>query len=193
MIAKFIDMLIGREILDKPCRDKYIYVLTLRMEQLITYGILLVIAILIHKVVLGMVYALSFVLLRKTTGGFHAKTFVGCLIGTSILFLLMLKIITPFLSNHIGMTSLLLLISIICVVRYAPVNHPNLTLTVEEKNNHRKWSRFVLCIELVFICLGFFLRMTWQQYIISGIITCAVFIVIAKLIRQEVTEDEERQ
>lgn len=191
MVAKFVDILINREILDTPYREKYIYVLTLRMEQAITYSILLLIAILMGKIIYGMVYAISFALLRKTTGGFHAKTFAGCLIGTSTLFFLVLKVITPFLGNHIEMTGLLLLISIICIMKYAPVNHPNLELTVKEQNNHRKWSRFVLCIELGFICFGSFLSMAWQQYIISGIMTCAVFIVIAKVIGQEVTEDEE--
>ena len=190
MVAKFVDMLINNEILDEPCREQYIYALTLRMEQMLTYSILLVIAIITQKVIIGMIYAFSFVFLRKTTGGFHARTFAGCLIGTSALFIFTLEIIAPLLGEHIFVESLLLLCSVICVIKFAPVNHPNLALTLEEKSNHRKWSRFILGLELVFVFIGMFLGMDWQQYIILGIITCAVFIIIAKFIGQEVSDDE---
>lgn len=190
MIAKFVNTLIEYEILDEPNKENYIYALTLRLEQIITFGFLLMIAIMLHKVFFGMVYSLAFVLLRKATGGFHARTFIRCLAGTSTLFFLMLQIIVPFLASHMEISSLLLLLSIVCIYRYAPVNHPNLMLTVEEENNHRRWSRIILFMELLFVCFGIFLKMKWQQYIISGIILCAVFIVIAKIIGQEVTENE---
>lgn len=191
MVVKFVDMLINYEILDESCREQYIYALTLRMEQVFTYSVLLVIAIITQKVMRGMVYAISFVLLRKTTGGFHAKTFVECLLGTSIMFIFILELVAPFLGNHMFAESLLLLCSVICIIKFAPVNHPNLALTTEEKSRHKKWSRFVLSLELIFIIIGMFLEMDWQQYIILGIITCAVFIIIAKFIEQEVIDNEE--
>lgn len=188
MVVKFVDMLINYEILDKPCREQYIYALTLRMEQMLTYSILLVIAIITQKVLWGTVYAISFVLLRKTTGGFHAKTFAECLLGTSVTFIFILELIAPFLGKHMFAESLLLLCSVICIIKFAPVNHPNLALTTEEKSRHKKWSRFVLGLELIFAFIGMLLKMDWQQYIILGIITCAVFIIIAKIIGQEVTQ-----
>lgn len=41
--------------------------------------------------------------------------------------------------------------------------------------------------------IGTILKMKWQQYILMAIIICAVFIVIAKLIRQEVRTDENKE
>lgn len=188
MVVKFVDMLINYEILDESYREEYIYALTLRMEQMLTYSILLVIAMITQKVLWGMIYAISFVLLRKTTGGFHAKTFTECLLGTSATFILILELIVPFFEKHMFAESLLLLCSVICIIKYAPVNHPNLALTSEEESRHRKWSRFVLGLELIFAFIGMLLKMDWQQYIILGIITCAVFIIIAKFIGQEVRQ-----
>ena len=45
MVAKFVDMLISYGMLDAPCREQYIYALTLSMEQMITYSILILIAL----------------------------------------------------------------------------------------------------------------------------------------------------
>lgn len=40
---------------------------------------------------------------------------------------------------------------------------------------------------------GTILKMKWQQYILMAIIICAVFIVLAKMIRQEVRTDENEE
>ena len=139
-----------------------------------------------------MVYAISFVMLRRASGGFHARTFAGCLMGTSLLFVFVIEVFVPFLGDHMAVEILLLLCSAICVIIFAPLNHPNLALNLEEEKNHRKWSRLILGVELTFVFIGMLLGKSWQQYIIAGIITCAVFIIIAKIIGQEVRDDEKR-
>lgn len=186
MVAKFIDELVKRDILDESCRDEYIYAVTIRAEKIVTYSIMFLIAIICGKVVSGMIYSLSFLLLRQTTGGYHAKSYAGCLIGTALLFFMSIEIFAPFLGKHLEIEGVFLLLSILCILRYAPVNHPYMGLSKREQEASRRKSRLIVFIEVLFICLSKILQIACYQYISTGIITCAVFILLAKLIRQEV-------
>ena len=45
MITKLVDRMIGQEILESEKRDEYIYALTIRAEQVITYTLLAMVCI----------------------------------------------------------------------------------------------------------------------------------------------------
>lgn len=186
MVVNLVNMLIQKGILDAENQEGYIYALTMLCERFITYMVLFVLAILNRQLIQGIIYTISFVLLRQTTGGYHAKNFKGCLIGTVTLFLLSLNVFVPLLDKNGWVAVLALFVSVLCIWIYAPVNHPNLVLSEIEIKTHRLWSRIVVSAELGLIILGICLQMCWQQYIILGIISCAVLILIAKLTGQEV-------
>ena len=177
MIKHLVQVLIQKEILDKEYREEYEYVLATKFEKIVAYSILLLVAFGIGKSIQGMVFAISFASLRQTTGGFHAESFLGCLFG-SVLTLLSVVI--------------LLLLSIVCIVCLAPVNHPNLALSQEEKKKHRCLCIVVLSVELGIIGIGEYLQVHFQRYMIAAVILCAVFILLAKIIRQEVQDSEKK-
>lgn len=140
----------------------------------------------------GMLFALSFVSLRQTTGGFHAESFWGCLFGSTLILLSTVKIIVPISERYAEVIGILLLLSILCILCFAPVNHPNLALTKEERKKHKYLSICVLCVELGIIGVGEYLQMHFQRYMIASVILCAVFILLAKIIGQEVKGDERK-
>lgn len=186
MVAKFIDQLVRRDILDESYRDEYIYAVTICTEKMVTYSILFFIAMICGKFVFGMIYSISFMLLRQTTGGFHAKSYAGCLMGTTALFIISIEVVAPFLAKHSEIEGVLLLLSILCILRYSPVNHPNMALSKKEQDAQKRRSWLILFMEVFFICLSITLEIDCRQYISTGMITCAVFILLAKLVRQEV-------
>lgn len=191
MVAGFVDFLIQHEALDKTYREASIYGLTLLFEKVLTYLLLMGIAFALGKPIEGLVFAVCFVSLRQATGGFHAKTLQGCLVGSILSFYLAVELMAVWLQSHPLIAGSLLLIAIICVLIWAPVNHPNLLLTKDEIKKNKLWSRGILLIEVSIILAGYLLHMQWQQYIVSAVILCAVFILIAKLIGQEVRGNEE--
>lgn len=85
---------------------------------------------------------------------------------------------------------MLLIFSIVCILHFAPVNHPDLMLAPEEQKKYKNWSRVILFMETGVAVAAIILKMKWQQYILMAIIICAVFLVLAKIIRQEVRMDE---
>lgn len=159
MVAGFVDFLIQHEVLDKTYREASVYGLTLLFEKILTYLLLLGMAFALGKPVEGLVFAVCFVSLRQTTGGFHAKTFQGCLVGSVISFYLTVELMTVWLQSYPLIAGSLLLIAIICVLIWAPVNHPNLLLAKDEIEKIRLWSRVVLLIEVSIILAGYFLHM----------------------------------
>lgn len=73
MVAKFIDELVKRDILDESCRDEYIYAVTIRAEKIVTYSIMFLIAIICGKVVSGMIYSLFFFYYGRLREGIMQK------------------------------------------------------------------------------------------------------------------------
>lgn len=190
MIEQLVYELIQKKILDEEHREDYKYILEIKFEKLVTYSILLFVALLIGKPMQGMLFAVSFVGLRQTTGGFHAESFCGCLLGSVLTLLLGVKIVVPLSECYTEATGCVLLLSIICILCFAPVNHPNLALTKEERKKHKYLSICVLGIELGIIGIGEYLHMHFQRYMVASLIICAVLILLAKIIRQEVKDDE---
>lgn len=193
MVTDFVDFLIRNHSLEEKYREYSIYGLTMAVEKMIVCTVLFGISLLLGKVPEGMVFIVCFLALRQTTGGFHAETFLGCLAGSVTTVVLVLEVFVPLLAKHMNIFGLLLIFSIVCILLFAPVNHPDLVLTPEERRKYRNWSRGVLFMETGTVVAGNILKMRCQQYILMAIIICAVFIVLAKIIRQEVRTDENEE
>lgn len=193
MVANFVEFLIQNNALEEKYREDSIYGLTMALEKIIVCMVLFSISFLLGKFLEGMVFIVCFLMLRQTTGGFHADTFPGCVIGSIATVALVLEIFAPLAEEHMIIFGLMLVISIVCILLFAPVNHPDLRLTIGEQRKHRHWSRVVLFVEFGMAGAGWALKMEWQQYIMMAIVICAVFIIIAKLLRQEVRMDEDKE
>lgn len=193
MVDAFVEYLIRNGALEEKYKEDSIYGLTVALEKIIVYSVFLCIAFLTRKLMEGVVFLIPFLVLRQTTGGFHAKTRLGCLMGSGITLLVALEITSPLADEYLVIFCGLLVLSVVCILCFAPVNHPNLMLTKEEIQRHRYWSRGVLTTELFIIIVGYLLHMWWQQYIMMAIIICAVFIWIAKMFHQEVKESEDNK
>lgn len=193
MVANFVDFLIQSHALEEKYREDSIYGLTLIFEKLIVCTVLFILSFLLGKLWEGVTFTVCFLMLRQTTGGFHAKSFSGCFIGSIATVILTLEVFVPLLAKYIILFGVMLVISIVCILLFAPVNHPNLMLTLEEQRRHRNWSRGILFMEIGVAGAGILLKMEWQQYILMAIIVCAVFIIVAKIIQQEVRTDENKK
>lgn len=193
MMADFVDLLIRNHVLEEKYREDSIYGLTLAFEKLVVCIVLFILSFLLGKFWEGVMFTVCFLMLRQTTGGFHAKSFLGCFIGSVATVVLTLEVFEPLLMKYKILFGLAVVISIFCILLFAPVNHPDLMLTLEEKKKHRNWSREILFMEIGAAGIGIILKMKWQQYILMAIIVCAAFIILAKLIRQEVRTDENKK
>ena len=149
MITKLVDRMIGQEILESEKRDEYIYALTIRAEQVITYTLLAMVCLWTHNILEGLIYAVAFKGIRQYSGGYHAKTLLGCLVGTIAMLLAVVRWIAPFLQTHPIVMIFLVIISICVLFIFSPVNHPNLNLSKEEMSDCRKGVYVAILTEVL--------------------------------------------
>ena len=163
MVAFFVDYLIQKEVLEEEEREDSIYGLTLLMEKVIACVLLISIAVLVGKPISGIIFIVSFMTLRQMTGGYHVESFIGCLVGSAFTLFIALEAAAPMMQKHTWGLMTFFLPACACIWWYAPVNHPNLCLSVEEQREYKRWSRYGLALECVLIGLGYLLRMRWQR------------------------------
>ena len=180
MIVKFVKYLIDKDVLDKQYEEDSIYGLTIMLEKIVAYVVLFCIAFIVRKPIDGIIFTVSFMAVRQTTGGFHAKSFLGCLTGSVLTLLMALEIIAPLIEKYEMVKGIIFILSTVCIWCFAPVNHPNLALSKCEQQEYKMWSRKVLGMEFGVIVIAYLLHMRWQQYMMLAIVFCAVFILIAK-------------
>lgn len=147
MIVKFVKYLIDKDVLDKQYEEDSIYGLTIMLEKIAAYVVLFCIAFIVRKPIEGIIFTVSFMAVRQTTGGFHAKSFLGCLTGSVLTLLMALEIIAPLIEKYEMVKGIIFILSTVCIWCFAPVNHPNLALSKCEQQEYKMWSRKVLGME----------------------------------------------
>lgn len=128
-----------------------------------------------------------FFLFRNVTGGYHARTHFRC-VSLSVLFYLgFIGLYTQLSSKvYFPLTLLLIGVSILLVLLFAPVDHPNKPFSLSEKQlyRHKSCQRLICFIlfEAVVIFLG------WTNLAFSaalGAAQSAVFLFIAYYMGKE--------
>lgn len=77
MIVKFVKYLIDKDVLDKQYEEDSIYGLTIMLEKIVAYVVLFCIAFIVRKPIDGIIFTVSFMAVRQTTGWFSCKKFFG--------------------------------------------------------------------------------------------------------------------
>ena len=121
----------------------------------------------------SVVIVLPFVLIRKYSGGFHAKKLRSCLCGSSLLLLLCIE--ASFLLKVNWCLLLLVFISAISLIIFSPLDNNNRPLS-QEDNKHCKHITaiivvVVLLIGILFIVINVY---TYTLCLYIGIVLSAV-------------------
>ena len=104
----------------------------------------LVVAFAISNYLCAISFFVTYFLVKKYMGGYHAMTIWGCLAFSLLLELVFLGVLPHFMTAPVllGMLG----ISILAIIKLAPYNHPNLHLTHEEMAICRKKVHSRTCI-----------------------------------------------
>lgn len=192
MIADaIVDQMEQEEILCSEMREHYIYALITIIEKWITILSILFISILLKQAVPIILFLISFLSLRKRTGGYHANSFLQCYIGTLIISIGIIYM-CPILVNYMGTVYILLVCSIVIISCIGTVNHPNLALNCTELHESKKAARYLLILDCLVLAtlIAFDICKLWVCYISFSIILCAFLLMLAKIFKQEVKKQK---
>ena len=148
LAIKITDYLIENEVSEPGKRDYYIYGCEILLLKLVNVGTLLGIAIAMGKSLEGIILLLTFMTLRKYTGGFHLNSALSCYIFTALVYGISLYLCTEYRVSK-GICIIIVLMSYVIIASCAPIDNPNLNLTVGEIKAMRKQLRKILWLFLV--------------------------------------------
>ncbi len=174
--------------------ESYIYGIEIMIEKFITYSVLLILALYFKQIIPSLLFVIFFVLLRGYTGGYHANTYAGCFISTLVMYLTCSLVLAPRLLEEEILLFPGLAITIIVILTLAPVNHPNLDMNSKEIKNCKMGTKVVILIETVFILGGIICNVSKIYIVFSllGMVMCAILLILAKIMKQEVKVHEEK-
>lgn len=93
------------------------------------------------------IFLIVFGLLRTQAGGYHANSVLSCFVFTSLFTFICIVIVkNVYISNSLVFISLILLISILLVFKYAPKDTPNKPLSKKEYEKYKKNSRLLVLL-----------------------------------------------
>ena len=141
------------------CEDEevYEYGLQLLLSTVFNGMIALILAIISGTVLQCICYLAVFVLLRKSAGGFHAKTHFGCCCILAVVLSLFIMFI-KFVPNEVyGIVAVIAVaFSVVIILIFAPLEHENKPISDRDKIRLRKIS-VIYAVLFALIVLGLFI------------------------------------
>lgn len=185
MADRLVSEFLNEKMIKKEQKEEYLYVIICLMESSITIGSILLISLFFQKLVPTVCFLLSFLFLRKKTGGYHLNSFMSCYVGTISLSCVVVQLSDLLFERYIFVGGV---IASMCIAVIGTVNHPNMKMTSNEMQVARKGARITLLVEDAFVVI-----LKWMnadsmvvKCFFMGIIVCAVLLLIAKIVGQEV-------
>lgn len=179
---KILSYLLERQILKKEDSELYEYSLKIFLQSIIS-----ILATTIIGIVFGMFkeyicFILVFIVLRKFTGGLHAKKYIYCLFSSIILTIVSLSAIKLLQNNDYKSVFIFFTVTfLLTIIILSPIESENKPLTSKEK----KIYKFIVCIMSLIIQLCAVILIKWHPDITyslgTGIIAVGIFVVLALL------------
>ena len=184
--------------------SRYSNELTEEKKEIISYGLDLLITKISFLIIIAMIsllmdcfwqcilFTFFFSHIRTISGGFHAKTRMGCFIISIILFIVSLWFIKVVNTFSIFYIPILILsgINSLFITLFAPVDTPNNQLDASEKRIIAKKSRITLLIEIAISVVLFIFGLKSASFIILIAIIETGFLLQLELFKNAVCNRE---
>ncbi len=157
----------------------FIYGIEKRLTTLITSSFFLLVGSYLSVPSVTLIYLVSFLFLRSRTNGFHAKTYINCLLLSIVNEVLFLRFLLPLLTVRV--VWFLNIVSIFVILLTAPAN----TTFIHMSQDEIKQTKIFIFNRIV--CLTLFLILFRKiSFVVQGITlgdTMAAFFLLVEIIK----------
>lgn len=155
LASKITENLVKSSIINEKI-PVYRYGIELLISSAIGISLILTLGVISNTFLEATVFLLLFIILRQQTGGYHSNTYVGCNTSFSIIYLILVYIIKHRPVNE-SIFLVVMLISVIIIFEYSPIDNANKPLSKKQVDRHRMISRVItLIITIATIILYFY-------------------------------------
>lgn len=171
--SSIADFYIKRNIIKSDEKEVYQYGFELILNDVITFGLILLLSILFWNVRYGIEFLFVFCLTRIYCGGYHASKSYICRITMITIFCCIYLITAVILLLNPAILYFLLIINLLMILPLIPVKHPNKELTAEQVKRNRKYG-ILIYLFFSIISIIFTKFISKQDGVIIGLSLCAV-------------------
>lgn len=161
MIKKGTETVIGEMlkcgIIKEEERELYRYAIQSFLLLLAPLGLGIVIGSFLGSAMQGILFALPFMILRKFSGGYHARSIWECLISSSFLFLLCMILASKIVCDW--KLAIITIIASMNLIICSPIDHKNKRLTGNEKQSYKKVTANLVVLCLIIDSMFFLLKL----------------------------------
>lgn len=175
IIARFF---VQQNVIDSNKEVIYAYGMELLLSDVLNLLISLTIVVLTHKVFPSLFFLGTFLFIRRFSGGFHAKTHLGCMLTLSIVMIIFSFGICNMPDNFILISNIIaVLLSTLLIFLFAPVSHPNKPLHNDRLAELKLKSRSVsVFFALIVLAMFLFKFQKISLYVSSGMLLSAMMV-----------------
>lgn len=179
VINKILMHIISEGYIEKEDWDVYYFGLECMFLKMIHYISYMIIGCLLDSVREIIISAFILIPLRRKSGGYHAKTKMGCYIFSCcmvVMLCMMNKCRMLFWNDFLGM-----IVADFVIYIMAPIENENRALSELEKNLFRKQSLLLLLItNICYIILMFFISKEIARYLRNGVVLASLLCLMGK-------------
>lgn len=181
---RITNILIRNRIISEKEKEIYIYSFQIILSSFISSLFIIIWSLLFKQIFNTIIFFIGFFLCRKFSGGYHAKSHVGCFLFTQTLFISYLSLIsfTNILESKLTFILVTLFTNII-ILTFAPIDNGNKPFSNEETVRFRKKSRILSLINIIiaFISIYFHLFISECFCYILGAFSVSIMLILGKI------------
>lgn len=191
MLNSLARRIAGFILTQKSTEENMFSVYSYGIELLISsvLGVLLVIAVgfVLGNFMDSLLFLISFIFLRKYTGGLHCNSYTACNVTTVLTFVVAVKIsgLLNSLSNKILCFVLMAVFIVFVILLLAPVSNPNKPVLPQDRVKYKTIAMIIFCFHLGVMIL-------FKNYICTEIIIVTDFISCVYVILGLIKNKKER-
>lgn len=176
--------------------EVYAYGMEILLSTIANGLAVLIISLFTNTLLSSLIFWAVFIVMRRSAGGYHAKTHAGCLA-----ILVFVHTAFTMLIDHISegvimpLSIIAIAFSAVAVISFAPIEHPNKPIDELDRKRLRKKSvTLIIIIPLLVSVLMHFKMNSAALYISCGILVSAVAMIaeVIHIKRNEKVEKEEQ-
>ena len=152
---KILNFIMAYSDINKDMSDIYEYGIEITISSVLNFALIFIASAAMGDCLSGLVFLVTFILLRSYCGGYHADTYIKCntvFVSTYILTILISRASISYVNFNLSAWGLLLLVSLVPILLYSPVKNIHKLLSEAQCRSCRLIS-IVVYFALSFIAL----------------------------------------
>lgn len=170
---KILNFIMAYSDINKDMADIYEYGVEITISSILNFALIFIASAVMGDFLSGLVFLVTFILLRSYCGGYHADTYFKCntvFVSTYILTISISRISISYISFNLSIWVAILLLSFVPILLYSPVKNIHKVLTESQCKRCRLIS---IIVYLVLSFVSLFLVAIGNNYGCIIIITLA--------------------